>query len=382
MPHVTDFGLARRIDAGADLTQSGLPMGTPSYMSPEQARGEKGALTTATDVYGLGSILYALLTGRAPFAGSSLAETLDMVRQEPAPPPSRLNRRVPRDLEVICLKCLEKDPDRRYPGAGALAEDLDRWLRGADPRTAGGPGHPRRDVVPPPPPAGRPDRAARARRDHRDRRRDLEMAGSGRGTGRGRGDQRLPASTSCSTRRHPGSIRVGLASRSESCSTAPPPASEECSTGRPAVEASIRRTLGSTYQVLGLYEKAEPHFREAIELDSRVRGADDRQTLRDVNLLAAMLDEVGRYEEAEPLLSVISTSAPGCSARWTGPASRRSTSSRWRQSTSRNSTMPRGSCGTASRGSESPWAPTTSRPSSPSTSSRCCSRTGEARRGL
>ena len=79
-PHVTDFGLARRIEDDSDLTQSGMPMGTPSYMSPEQARGEKGALTTATDVYGLGSILYALLTGRAPFAGSSLAETLDKVR--------------------------------------------------------------------------------------------------------------------------------------------------------------------------------------------------------------------------------------------------------------------------------------------------------------
>ena len=129
-PHVTDFGLARRIENDSELTQSGMPMGTPSYMSPEQARGEKGALTTATDVYGLGSILYALLTGQAPFAGSSLAETLDMVRGEPARPPSRLNGRVPRDLEIICLKCLEKDPDRRYASASALAQDLNRWLGG------------------------------------------------------------------------------------------------------------------------------------------------------------------------------------------------------------------------------------------------------------
>ena len=129
-PHVTDFGLARRIENDSELTQSGMPMGTPSYMSPEQARGERGALTTATDVYGLGSILYALLTGQAPFAGSSLAETLDMVRGEPARPPSRLNGRVPRDLEIICLKCLEKDPDRRYASASALAQDLHRWLGG------------------------------------------------------------------------------------------------------------------------------------------------------------------------------------------------------------------------------------------------------------
>ena len=129
-PHVTDFGLARRIETDSELTQSGMPMGTPSYMSPEQARGERGGLTTATDVYGLGSILYALLTGQAPFAGSSLAETLDMVRGEPARPPSRLNGRVPRDLEVICLKCLEKDPERRYASAIALAQDLNRWLGG------------------------------------------------------------------------------------------------------------------------------------------------------------------------------------------------------------------------------------------------------------
>jgi serine/threonine-protein kinase len=129
-PHVTDFGLAKRIETDSELTQTGLPMGTPSYMSPEQARGEKGALTTATDVYGLGSVLYALLTGRAPFAGSSLAETLDMVRSEPARPPSRLNGRVPRDLEIICLKCLEKDPERRYASASALAHDLRRWLGG------------------------------------------------------------------------------------------------------------------------------------------------------------------------------------------------------------------------------------------------------------
>ena len=129
-PHVSDFGLARRIEFDRDLTQTGYPMGTPSYMSPEQARGERGAFTTATDVYGLGSILYALLTGKAPFAGSSLAETLDQVRAAPPEPPRRINARVPRDLEVICLKCLEKDPSRRYSSASALAADLNRWLCG------------------------------------------------------------------------------------------------------------------------------------------------------------------------------------------------------------------------------------------------------------
>ncbi len=129
-PHITDFGLARHIDTGSSLTHSGYPVGTPSYMSPEQVRGEKGSFTTATDVYGLGSILYALLTGHPPFVGSSLAETLDKVRDDAPEPPAHVNARVPRDLEIICLKCLEKDPQRRYSSAQALADDLNRWLGG------------------------------------------------------------------------------------------------------------------------------------------------------------------------------------------------------------------------------------------------------------
>ena len=129
-PHVTDFGLAKRITGDTDLTHSGAPVGTPSYMSPEQATGTKGALSTATDVYGLGTILYALLAGRAPFAGTTLVDTLDKVRTCSPEPPSRLNAHVPRDLEIICLKCLEKEPSRRYPSALALAEDLDRWMNG------------------------------------------------------------------------------------------------------------------------------------------------------------------------------------------------------------------------------------------------------------
>jgi serine/threonine-protein kinase len=129
-PHVTDFGLAKRITTDSDLTQSGAIMGTPLYMSPEQASGVKGSNTTATDVYGLGSILYALLAGRAPFSTGSAAEALELVRHRPPEPPSRRNRQVPRDLVVICLKCLEKEPARRYPSAMALAEDLSRWLEG------------------------------------------------------------------------------------------------------------------------------------------------------------------------------------------------------------------------------------------------------------
>ncbi len=129
-PHITDFGLAKRIDSDFDMTHSNALIGTPSYMAPEQATRARGSLSTATDVYGLGTILYALLTGRAPFSGTTLIETLDMVRSQSPEAPSRLNPRVPRDLEVICQKCLEKDPNRRYSSALELSEDLTRWQNG------------------------------------------------------------------------------------------------------------------------------------------------------------------------------------------------------------------------------------------------------------
>jgi tetratricopeptide (TPR) repeat protein/tRNA A-37 threonylcarbamoyl transferase component Bud32 len=129
-PKIADFGLAKRLDRDSGHTQTDDVMGTPSYMAPEQAAGRTQDIGPAADLYSLGAILYELLTGRPPFVGENAMATLDQVlRQEPVPP-SFLQPRVPRDLETICLKCLEKDPLRRYGSADELADDLSRFLEG------------------------------------------------------------------------------------------------------------------------------------------------------------------------------------------------------------------------------------------------------------
>jgi|GEM_PF-5832119 len=129
-PCITDFGLAKFMKAENELTASGEILGTPSYMSPEQAAGNRGSITVATDVYGLGTIHYAMLTGSAPFSEGSVVGTLDAVRHQPPVSPRKRNAEVPRDLELICLKCLEKNPEERYLTAEALADDLNRWVAG------------------------------------------------------------------------------------------------------------------------------------------------------------------------------------------------------------------------------------------------------------
>ena len=128
-PHLTDFGLARLVESESSVTHTLDVLGTPSYMAPEQAVGNNAAVSSATDVYGIGAVLYQLLTGQPPFAGGATYETIKLLLDTEPKKPRLLNPKIDRDLSTICLKCLEKDPKRRYPSALDLAEDLERWLK-------------------------------------------------------------------------------------------------------------------------------------------------------------------------------------------------------------------------------------------------------------
>jgi tetratricopeptide (TPR) repeat protein len=301
-PQVTDFGLAKRIDGDPELTQSDTLIGTPSYMAPEQTTHGRCRLSTATDVYGLGTILYALLAGRAPFKGTTLVDTLDMVRTQYPEPPSRLNPRVPHDLEVICQKCLEKEPGRRYSSALALSEDLSRWLRG-EPILAR--------------PVSRFVRALMWARRNPPLAATVAMAllflivGFAGVTWKWRGAVRERA-------RSDGVVelltqRLFVRADSELNSQGRNPTVRElldntASTlggwldGQADIEAQIRETIGGAYLPLDQFKQAEEQLRLAIDLDARVNGPKGRTGLRATNLQATLLDRTGHAAEAETLL--------------------------------------------------------------------------------
>jgi tetratricopeptide (TPR) repeat protein len=299
-PYVTDFGLARRLDAGGDLTLSGAVVGTPSYMSPEQAEGSRGALTTAADVYGLGAVLYALLTGRAPHVGGSLASTLDLVRNARPEPLTGLNRRVPRDLNVICMKCLEKDPSRRYASALDLADDLDRWLDGRPVAAR---------------PVSAPARAAMWCRRHPlpAALAALCLAAVVAGFSGVAWQWRVAASNWARSEAVKGALLRALAEGSAADPDGPGLTVRKMLDlaayrvagdfqDRPDVEAAVRETVAGAYDALGEYGRALPHRRAALKLDAAVYGPAHPATLRAGNGLAGTLAASGQTAEAERLL--------------------------------------------------------------------------------
>jgi tetratricopeptide (TPR) repeat protein len=300
-PHVTDFGLARRIEGDGDLTQSGAIVGTPNYMSPEQASGVRGSLTTATDVYGLGAVLYALLSGRAPHSGTSYLEVLDKVREETPEAPSRGNPDVPRDLDVICLKCLEKDPARRYASAQALAEDLWNWLSGR-------------------PIAARPVGSA-TRAWMWCRRHPLPAALAGllvlsliagfagvtwkwREAARERFDSATVKDylggmiAESSTDRNPWGAHYTVVQMLDDAAAKTGGKFQD----RPQIEGAIRERIGRAYLSLGKFAEAEAQLSIAIKRDTEVLGSHHPTTLGALNALAAVLEGSGRPSAAEVLM--------------------------------------------------------------------------------
>jgi len=304
-PHVTDFGLAKRFGENGDrthLTEADVLMGTPSYMAPEQASQTRAAFSTATDVYGLGTILYALLAGRAPFAGTTLVETLDLVRTQAPERPSLINPRVPGDLEIICLKCMEKEPARRYESALALAEDLERWLDGVP------------ILARPVGPVTRAWMWCRRNRALASMAALLFLAVLGGFLGvtwkwREADRQRINAEAlnELLTQRLLAQASLDLDPLAKNLTVRELLDRTAAQLGgwldgQPEVEAKVRATIGGAYLSLGQYDRAETHLRTALRLNIEQRGSRDRETLRVHNLLATILDLTHRGAEAETLI--------------------------------------------------------------------------------
>jgi tetratricopeptide (TPR) repeat protein len=298
-PHVADFGLARLVEGGGELTASGGVVGTPAYMAPEQASGRRGGTSVATDVHGLGTILYTLLAGRAPFVAESVPAMLERVREAMPEPPSRFDGRVPRDLEVICLKCLEKEPARRYGSAQELADDLGRYLAGEPIRAR---------------PVGRLTRLGMwARR----RPAIAALAGA------------LAIAVATGAAGVAWQWRQALVQRDKAeavrrflvedlLAQASPERNERSknvtllevldrAAGRidrafrdqPEVEAELRLIIGQVYVNLGEAEEAVRHLDRARRLRERIGGADSTEALDAGNDLAVALLRAGRPAEAE-----------------------------------------------------------------------------------
>jgi tetratricopeptide (TPR) repeat protein/tRNA A-37 threonylcarbamoyl transferase component Bud32 len=311
-PYVADFGLAKRLGGAGDASQS-AGGGTPAYMAPEQARGE-ARLTTAVDVYGLGGILYALLTGRPPFKGGSHWETIEQLLSREPVPPSLHSRGCPRDLETICLKCLQKDPARRYASAEALADDLHRFLEGRPiaVRPVGSVERLWRWCRRNPAPAGLLAvlalvilgslagvtvlylNAEQQRHYAEQQRQTLEQREE-----EARAITRFYETYVLTVPRPKGSGGgVGRDVRLKEALDRAVPKIDEAFAGRPKLEAAVRDTVGVTYWWRGEYKAAEPLLEKAYAIRLEVLGPEHPDTLTSLQNLARLRWRQGKLTEA------------------------------------------------------------------------------------
>jgi eukaryotic-like serine/threonine-protein kinase len=308
-PKVGDFGLAKNLSGDSGLTGTDAILGSPSYMSPEQAEGKPSLIGPAADVYGLGAIFYELLAGRPPFKASSVLATLDQVKHAEPVALSRLVPGLPRDAETIALKCLRKDASARYATPEDLAEDLRRFVSG-EPIRARPVSHARR--------AGmwcrrKPALAALAAALA------LSLLGGVAGIAWKWREADAQRASAVASAEETSAINAFLIDRL--LAQASPylnPRRQEVSVlhlldrasatvgtefaGRPSVEAELRSTIGRTYHRLGALDKADTHLRQALAIRRRLRGANDRETLKAIGDLGALLHDQGKLAEAEPLV--------------------------------------------------------------------------------
>ncbi len=321
VPKVSDFGLARFLDGDSGLTRTGQQVGTSTYMSPEQAAGHANRAGPASDLHALGAILYQALTGRPPFLGQSASETLALVLHSEPVPPRWLRIEVPRDLDTICLKCLEKEPARRYADADGLARDLRLFLEGRPIQARPvGPGErlqrwARRNpgiaglsvavvlslllgII-----ASRLE-ARRAIRAETESLRQRDRAAAEASQNRAVLDFHENLFTQASTAAQvllgekPDAeltVRSVLDRGKEKVARGIP--------GQPLAEASMCQMIGKTYRAIGLFSQAEPLLERALELRRTNLGPDDPETFRSMLDLGQLLADGGRSTEAFNLLT-------------------------------------------------------------------------------
>jgi hypothetical protein len=341
-PKVADFGLAKLLDGNQGQTESGAALGTPSYMAPEQAQGQRRLIGPATDVYALGAVLYELLTGRPPFRGETPIDTVFAVIKGEPVPPSRLNPKLPRDLETICLKCLQKDPHRRYASAAALADDLGRFLNGrsvtARPVSAmerawrwgrRNPGwatalastagfllvitvgatlsaawfaeeRSKAQAAEKNALAERQTAVENQQRAEKAEGQAKEEAAIAQAVNEflrkllGRADIRNQPRTSGAVERKPNlTVRELLDRAAQSIGGK--------FAEQPLTESAIRLTLGNTYLALGCYDEAQQHLERSVQLRTIKLGADHPDTLTAKDSLALLYQAQGKHERAEAL---------------------------------------------------------------------------------